>query len=385
MPQFLGLTDTIHLISRAAIAAASPFDELLQEQDKVRAGKSVTSLIRGSLRTSNPRAAQPLQQPLPGRSLAVRTDAAGYLQELIHHAELTEHLKLTTHALRGPDFTRERKAAEVRLAYVTGHIERSLFEDGHDAGLSDPLIVDLTEIFGWDVDFALDVRAGDRFAVIHEEKYWRGQKIADGEILAAEYVNQGQLYRAIGFRGADGRLTYYTPTGRSLKRTFLRTPVKFSRVTSFFSNARYHPVLKMWRAHNGVDYSSPQGTPVQATASGRVVSMGWKGSYGKTIVLDHGGAYTTLYAHLSGYRSDLREGQQIKQGATIGYVGRTGLTTGPHLHYELQFKGRHQNPLTFEFPDGAYIAAETRQEYWRAARIWTARLDFISGRTLAAR
>jgi murein DD-endopeptidase MepM/ murein hydrolase activator NlpD len=392
-PQSLGLTDTLHLLSRAAIAVTTPLDDWLHEREKLDTAEQRPT--RGPAHPrSFARAAAPiamssfnghptrLLQPIPGQALTIRADGQGNLQELIYRAEPNERLRLTR-ALRGLSYWRERRAVDIRLAYVTGHVDGSLFEDGKNAGLSDPLIRDLTEIFGWDIDFALDVRAGDRFAVIHEQKYWNGQKIADGEILAAEYTNQGHVHRAIGVRGADGRLAYYTPTGRSLKRTFLRTPVKFSRVTSLFSKARYHPVLKEWRAHNGVDYSAPVGTPVQATASGRVVSVGWKGSYGKTVVLDHDGLHSTLYAHLSRYQPELKTGQYVKQGAIIGYVGHSGLTTGPHLHYELQVNGSHQNPLTFEFPDGTYIAAPRREEFWRAARVWVTRLDFINGRSVA--
>lgn len=328
--------------------------------------------------------ARPLNRLIPGQRLLLRTDAAGHLQELVHSVEPYESLRLTR-AATGFEVLRERREYEVRIAYVAGNIMRSLFQDAQEAGLPEPLILGLAEIFGWDIDFALDLRAGDRFAVVHEEKYWLGQKVADGEILAAEFVNRGKTYRAIGYRHEDGTLHYYTPEGKSLRRAFLRAPVKFSRVSSTFSDNRYHPILKISRAHKGVDYAAPAGTPVHATASGRIVSLGWNGGYGKAVVIRHGGAYSTLYAHLSRIRPGLKVGQHVEQGATIGYVGQTGLATGPHLHYEFQVNGAHRNPLTYEFPVADPVAAPLREAFYRAARQWSAQLDVISGAHQLAR
>lgn len=331
--------------------------------------------LHGSARTLN-------QIVIPGLDLAIRT-SMGELHELLYGPSPSSHLLLThltpPYTISGPG------NFEIRLAYVTGSIERSLFEAGQEAGLSDPLILRLAEIFGWDIDFALDVQVGDSFGVVYEEKYWLGRKISEGPILAAEFSNRDRLYRAIGFRGVDGRISYYTPNGRNLKRTFLRTPVKFSRVSSRFSHSRYHPVLKLWRAHTGVDYAAPEGTPVRATAGGRVTSVGWNGGYGNTVVISHGGFYSTLYAHLSRYRPGLQEGRRVKQGEVIGYVGKTGLATGPHLHYEFQVKGQHKNPLTFDFPNGEPVPPDIREDFLRLAAEWVTRLDLISGRQIAAR
>lgn len=326
--------------------------------------------------------ARSLYRLMPGQQLVIRTDAVGQLQELVQRIEPYESLRLTR-ALGGFEVTREKRDYEVRLAYVAGSIERSLFEDGQDAGLSDPLILHVAEIFGWDIDFTLDLRPGDSFAVIHEEKYWLGQKIADGDILAAEFVNQGRTYRAIGYRDESGQIEYYTPAGVTLRRAFLRTPVKFSRVSSAFSNSRYHPILKSWRAHTGVDYAAPKGTPVRATGNGTVMSVGWNGGYGNAILVRHSGPYATLYAHLSRYRTGLRPGQEIKQGEIIGYVGQTGLASGSHLHYELQVNGVHQDPLTFVFPGEDQIGAAAKAGFLAAAAMWGAKLDIISSSRLA--
>lgn len=329
--------------------------------------------LNGSARALN-------QIVIPGLDLAIRT-SMGELHELLYGPPPSSHLLLThltpPYTVSGPG------NFEMRLAYVAGGIERSLFEAGQQAGLSDPLILRLAEIFGWDIDFALDVRAGDSFGVVYEEKYWLGRKISEGLILAAEFLNGGRLYRAIGFRGADGEISYYTPSGRNLKRAFLRTPVKFSRVSSRFSHSRYHPVLKLWRAHTGVDYAAPEGTPVRATAAGRVTSAGWNGGYGNTVVISHGGSYSTLYAHLSRYPPGLRAGRRLEQGDVIGYVGKTGLATGPHLHYEFQVNGQHKNPLTFDFPNGEPVPTDIREDFLRLAAEWVTRLDLISGRHIA--
>jgi murein DD-endopeptidase MepM/ murein hydrolase activator NlpD len=281
-----------------------------------------------------------------------------------------------------PDAAQSQPAPrmETRVTYVSGNIETNLFEDGHEAGLSEALILKLVEIFGWDVDFALNIRRGDSFAVIHEEKYWLGQKVADGQILAAEFVNQGKPYRAIARRDASGFTHYFTPEGMGLQRMFLRTPVKYTRISSRYTDtaSRFHPILKTWTAHRGVDYAAPAGTPVRATATGRIFSLGRDGGYGHSIVIRHAGVYSTLYAHLARYQPGLRAGSYVEQGQIIGYVGSTGLATGPHLHYEFQVQGAHRNPLNFHFPGAAPIAAEYRDDFQRHARVWTAQLDRIT-------
>jgi murein DD-endopeptidase MepM/ murein hydrolase activator NlpD len=329
------------------------------------------------------RDAKPLYQLLPGQTLRLRTDGHGRLQELHYNLEQGETLRVVR-TTGGFGVSRDTRNFETRVAHVRGTIESSLFEDGQEAGLSDALIMKLVEIFGWDIDFARDVQHGDGFTVIHEEKYWYGQKVADGAILAAEFIHRGRPYTAIGHRNASGFTSYYTPEGMSMRRPFLRTPVEFSRITSRFTNARYHPILKTWRAHTGVDYGAPPGTPVRATASGRVISLEWNGGYGKTIVIKHNSAYHTLYAHLSRYHPGIRVGSFVEQGQIIGYVGKTGLATGPHLHYEFQVNGRHRDPLRFRFPGSTPIPHEHRQDFLHQAGILKAKLDQIGGRTLVA-
>ncbi len=324
-----------------------------------------------------------LRRLRPGESIEIRIDRRRRCQELLYRVDDTD----TLHVLRtidGMNVYRDTRRLERRLAYVTGTIESSLFEAGQEAGLSDALIMKLVEIFGWDIDFALDLRDGDSFSVIHEEKYWLGQKVADGQILAAEFSNQGKIFRAVGQRQADGLTHYYRPDGASVRRSFLRTPVKFSRISSGFSNGRFHPILKRWRAHKGIDYAADTGTPVRATATGRVLSAGWRGGYGNTVVIKHGGNYSTLYAHLSHYRSGIRPGSYVEQGQIIGYVGKTGLATGPHLHYEFRVNGIHRNPLAFRFPTSGSVPARYRDEFARNAQSFAAKLDLMSRNALAS-
>ena len=279
---------------------------------------------------------------------------------------------------------------ETRHAYVSGSIETSLFEDGQHAGLSDALILKLVEIFGWDIDFALGVKPGDSFAVIHEERYWMGQKVGDGPILAAEFVNRGKLYHALGYKDRSGATSYYELDGVSKKKRFLRTPIEFSRISSRYTDAatRFHPILKILTVHRGVDYAAPAGTPIRASASGRIAdtddikSLQPNGGYGNAIVIKHDAAYSTLYAHLSRFAPNIRVGSYVEQGQIIGYVGKTGLATGPHLHYEFHVRGVHRDPLQFRFA-GNTIPALERPAFFAQVQPLIAQLKLITDRHVA--
>lgn len=277
---------------------------------------------------------------------------------------------------------------ETRHAYASGRIQTSLFEDGQQAGLSDALILKLVEIFGWDVDFALDVKPGDTFAVIHEEKYWMGQKIGDGPILAAEFINRGKLYHALGYKDKNGVTKYYELNGITKQKRFLRTPIEFSRISSRYTTTRYHPILKIWTAHRGIDYAAPMGTPIRATADGRITntddikSMQSNGGYGNALVIKHDAAYSTLYAHLSRFSPNIRAGSFIEQGQIIGYVGKTGLATGPHLHYEFHVRNSHRDPLLYKF-EGTSIPTDERQAFFTKAEPLVAQLKLIADRHFA--
>jgi murein DD-endopeptidase MepM/ murein hydrolase activator NlpD len=243
-------------------------------------------------------------------------------------------------------------------------IESSLFASGRAAGLSSDLLLRLAnDIFGWDIDFALDIQPDDTYTIVYEKKFRDGEYLNDGRILAAEFVNAGRTYRAVRFESADGRIAdYFTPEGKSMRKQFLRAPVEFKYISSSFNPRRFHPVLNITRAHQGVDYAAPKGTPVKASGDGKVSFVGAKGGYGNAIILEHGGAVSTLYAHLSRFANGVRSGTRVKQGDVIGFVGSTGTATASHLHYEYRINGVHKNPRTVSLPDAhpipfSYFAA----------------------------
>jgi len=222
--------------------------------------------------------------------------------------------------------------------------------------------MEMAGIFGWDIDFALDIRQDDKFSILYEEEFIDGKKYQNGNILAAEFTNQGKTFKAIRFTDKSGRTSYYTPEGRSMKKTFLRSPVDFRRISSRFGK-RKHPILKKRRLHKGVDYAARRGTPVQSSGDGKVIFKGRKGGYGRVVIVQHGSRYQTLYAHLNGFKRGLRVGKYVKQGQTIGFVGSSGRATGPHLHYEFRVNGTHRNPLTVKLPSSAPIKSAYKNDF----------------------
>ncbi|MDW3096455.1 MAG: peptidoglycan DD-metalloendopeptidase family protein [Gammaproteobacteria bacterium] len=272
---------------------------------------------------------------------------------------------------------------ETRTQVASSTIENSLFLAGQHAGLSDSLIMELANVFGWDIDFALDIRTGDQFSVIYEEKYLDGEKIKDGAIIAAEFVNAGESYRAVRYTDSKGETDYYSQNGRSMRKPFLRTPVDFARISSRFNLKRKHPILNKIRAHKGVDYAASTGTPIKSSGDGKIIHRGTKGGYGRTIIVKHGSRYSTLYAHMHKYAKNTQMGKRIKQGQIIGYVGKSGLATGPHLHYEFRVNGVHRNPLTVKLPDASPLPKSEMARFKSATAEQFAHLDLYSSTILA--
>jgi murein DD-endopeptidase MepM/ murein hydrolase activator NlpD len=297
----------------------------------------------------------------------------GMLMGLERHLSLTQKLEVTR-ADDGFHADVVAKPIETRTQVAHGVIDSSLFEAGDDAGLSDPSILKLAKIFGWDIDFVLDLRDGDEFTVDYERIYQDGRYVKDGEILAASFINQGRDYRAVRYVAADGSASYYSPDGRSMEKAFLRAPLEFRRISSSFSTARLHPILNRIRAHKGVDYAAPTGTPVYAAGAGRLLFRGPKGGYGNVIEIDHGGGIVTVYGHLSRFAAP-RTGTRVQQGETIGYVGMTGLATGPHLHYEYHVNGVYVDPQKVRLPDATPIDAALRADFLRQTAPLLAALD----------
>ena len=304
------------------------------------------------------------------------------LLALKYEMELTKILKVSK---KDNKFITEK--ISIKLDSITknanGIINDSLFLSGQKAGLSANLIMQLVAIFGWDIDFVLDIRKGDSFTILYEEQYKNGTKVAEGPIIAAEFINQGKAIRAIRYSENNERSNYYAVNGDAMRKAFLRTPVDFfSRISSRFSLGRKHPVLNKIRAHKGVDYAAPMGTPVRATGDGVVAFAGKDGGFGRKIKLKHGGAYSTVYAHLQRIGKNIRRGKEVKQGQIIGYVGQSGLATGPHLHYEFQIHGVHRNPLTVKLPKVKAIAKKNLPEFKKTIVPILAELDRVTGKSV---
>jgi murein DD-endopeptidase MepM/ murein hydrolase activator NlpD len=226
-----------------------------------------------------------------------------------------------------------------------------LFEAASTARVSERVVMKLADVFTWDVDFVRDISQGDSFAVVYEELWRDGQKLGEGEVLAAEFINRGRRFTAVRFDDGKSRPAYYTADGRPMRKAFVRAPVAFTRISSGFNPRRRHPILNTIRAHQGVDYAAPSGTPVIAAGDAKVIFRGWRGGYGNTVILQHANGVTTLYAHLSRFGKAARYGARVRQGEVIGYVGATGLATAAHLHYEYRKNGVHLNPRTVTLPD----------------------------------
>ena len=264
---------------------------------------------------------------------------------------------------------------EIRPVGMAGTIHSSLFGAVNTAGGNDRLAVDLAEVFRYDIDFVNEVQPGDSFAVTYEQRWRDGEFVRNGDILAAEFVNRGRTYRAVRYVMPDGSVEYFTPDGKNIRKAFLRFPVDFARISSGYNLARRHPVLNTIRAHRGVDFAAPVGTPIKAAGSGRVQFRGTMGGYGNTVILSHSGGVTTLYAHMSRFGRNLKVGDRVQQGEVIGYIGMTGLATGPHLHYEYRVNGVHRNPATVPLPKAEEIPAHLHADFLAKAAPLLAGLD----------
>jgi len=324
---------------------------------------------------------QALKSIRPGQVIKFRIADNGDLQELLYiqNSQNSLHIMKFSNGFKATPII---KTIEKRITHAKVVIQSSLFEAGQSAGLSDTLVMDLAGIFGWDIDFALDIRSGDQFSIVYEEHFLEGKKIRDGAILAAEFINQKRHFRAIRFTDKHNRTDYYTLTGLSMRKAFLRTPVDFRRISSRFGK-RKHPILNYMRLHKGVDYAARRGTPIRASGDGKIVHKRRKGGYGRAIIIKHGSKYSTLYAHLQSYKKGIRVGKKVKQGQIIGYVGSSGRATGPHLHYEFRVNGVHRNPLTVKLPNAKPIDSEFKTEYLLYATRMIAQLENYNQITVA--
>jgi murein DD-endopeptidase MepM/ murein hydrolase activator NlpD len=298
----------------------------------------------------------------PGDSLKVRARADGQVMALSAEIDETTWLEIDRVA-RGFVARTVERPLERRIVVAHGTIGSSLFGSAVEAGLSGALTMSLAGVFGYDIDFMQDLRPGDRFAVMYEQLWRDGEKLRDGAILAATFSNDGRELAAVRWVRGDGRAEYFGANGASMRKALTRNPVDFTRVSSGFSNARRHPILNRVRAHQGVDYAAPAGTPVRAAGDGKVVFRGQRGGYGNALVIQHGATYSTLYGHLALFGRGIAVGTRVVQDQVIGYVGKSGLATAPHLHYEVLVNGVHRNPRTVVLPDAAPLAASERSAF----------------------
>ena len=360
-------------------------------EERIQRGDTVADLLkRLHVYTSNiqtflnsNRDTASLSQLVPGKTVHARTNATGDLLSLSY---ITGEGNLLQIEKQGDIFKATEKAAPLaqNVQMKSGKIISSLFAATDAADLPDAVAMQLVDIFSTDIDFHKDLRKDDHFTVVYETFHSNGEPVKSGHILAAEFTNQGKTYRAVYFQDTQGHGGYYTPDGKNLRKAFLRSPLEFSRVTSGFTNARYHPVLKEWRAHKGVDYGAAIGTRVKAVADATVAFMGKQNGYGNLLVLKHQGQYSTAYGHLSGFAKGLHVGSKISQGDIVAYVGMTGMATGPHLHYEFRIAGVQRNPLTVDMPTAFPIAAQLRPQFQATSRAMLTRLDMLRGTNLAS-
>jgi murein DD-endopeptidase MepM/ murein hydrolase activator NlpD len=342
------------------LADIRALDDARHALDRIRPGELLTFFKRGDQLVG-------LQRPLSIRqTLKVERDASDRFTATVEDVPLVR-----------------------KVATAGASISSSLFAAGSGAGLRDATLMELADIFRWDVDFVLDLRAGDSFKLVHERFAKDGEIVGDGDILAAEFINDGKRFRAIRYTNRAGQADYYTPEGTSLRKAFLKAPVQFSRISSVFNPNRRHPVLNTIRAHRGVDYAAPTGTQVQAAGAGRVQFRGVKGGFGNLVEIAHAGGVVTRYGHLSSFAPGIKAGQRVEQGQFIGRVGMTGLATGPHLHFEYIERGTYIDPQKAmrRATPGTPVTASERADFERVAAPLLARLDAEGARpsTVAAR
>jgi murein DD-endopeptidase MepM/ murein hydrolase activator NlpD len=387
------LRPVIEDLAQPAVEAVGTSAEIYVREERIQRGDTVAALLArlgadgndalAYLRTE--RRADPIfRQMSPGKTVTARVDHDGDLLSLTFPLNGGKDQALVVERDDTGRYRIDEQAMplETHVLMKSAEIRHSLFGATDAAGIPDSVATQLADIFGGDIDFGRDIRKGDRFSVIYESVSHLGKMVRTGRILAAEFVNDGHTYRAVWFEGSDGKSGYYTADGKNIRKTFLRSPLEFSRVTSGFGS-RFHPVLKERRAHQGIDFGAPTGTRVRATGDGFVEFAGRQGGYGNLVILRHQSQYQTAYGHLNGFAANIRKGSRVAQGDIIGYVGSTGLSTGPHLHYEFRVNGAHRNPLAMVLPAAPPLAADQMARFRDSTQGILARLDEIRGTNLA--
>ena len=397
MPQTEMITAPVKtVVEEIALPQATPVANsaaTFWRNERVQRGDTVVELLRrmnvedaaASEYLRKDQAAESFRHLATGKTVQAETGADGSLLALryLNNGGSQVVIEKSTGSTAGFKASVLPPQLEQRLTLRTGVIKSTLFEATDAAGLPDAAASQLVEIFGGDIDFHRDLRKGDKFSVTYEVTYSNGDPVRNGRIQAAEFVNQGKAYRVVFFQTDSTHGDYYTPDGKSVRKAFLRSPVEFSRISSGFTSARFHPILKKWRAHKGVDYAAPIGTKVKVTADGIVSFVGKEGGYGNVIMVNHQGRYSTVYGHLSRFASGLHRGQHVGQSEVIGYVGMTGWATGPHLHYEFRIDGQQCDPLRVALPNATPISESQKAAFEETTRRLTDRLGLMSNTSVA--
>lgn len=362
------------------------------QADQVRRDDTLASLMsRLNVQNSealeflrrSPDASALASQLRPGRAIQAQVNVNGELLKLQYQLSSTSTLTVER-TDSGYQAKTGEPVLEVHNVLKTAEIRSSLFAATDAADIPDSVAIQMAEIFSSDIDFHSDLRKGDRFVVIYEAKYNNGNLVNTGQVLAAEFTNQGKTYKAVMYRNPEGKVAYYTPEGKSLHKSFLRSPLEFTRISSGFTLGRFHPILQKMRAHKGVDLAAPIGTRIKAPADGVVQFVGVKGGYGNVIYLQHSGGVTTVYGHLSRFAPGLRNGMKVSQGDIIGHVGMTGMATGPHLHYEFLLNGVHRDPLKVALPAAQPLSPQYRTDFLAHSANLSAQLQLLSASTVAS-
>jgi murein DD-endopeptidase MepM/ murein hydrolase activator NlpD len=376
-----------------AISPIERQDAFFVREDRIQRGDSVASLLARldvqddeafRFLRSNHTTQSIFRQLRPGKQVTAHISSTGELQTLIYPLNSDDRALFVER--RDGRFIADERALplETEVQMKSGEIRYSLFGATDDAGVPDGIAMQLVEIFGGDIDFHRGLQPGDRFSVVYETINHHGKLVRSGRILAAEFVNAGKAYQAVWFAGSDKTHgSYYTPEGKSLRKAFLRSPLEFSRISSGFTSARFHPIKLDWRAHKGIDYAAPTGTKVKSTADGVVNFVGTQNGFGQVIIVQHQGHYSTVYAHLSRFAPGLRKGQRVAQGEYIGNVGSTGWATGPHLHYEFRINNVQQNPLSVALPTAVPLTSQQMASFHSKTTAYLAQLKLAAPRTLA--
>lgn len=359
--------------------------EIFWRSERIQRGDTVAEILRrlnvddnsASQYLRSNKAAESLHQLSSGKNIQAETRADGSLLSLRYINNSGSQVIIEQ---KDGNFTTRILNAQIekRTFMRTGYINSTLFAATDAAGIPDAAANQLADIFSGDIDFHRDLRKGDKFSVIYEMNYSNGEPVSTGNVLAAEFINQGHQYRGLYFEMSKNNGSYFSPDGKSMRKAFLRSPIEFSRVSSGFKLSRFHPVLNKWRAHKGVDYAAAIGTKVKTTADGTIDFVGQQGGYGNVVIVNHQGRYSTVYGHLSRFASGLHRGQRVSQGDIIAFTGQSGLATGPHLHYEFKINGQQHDPLRVALPDARPINAVQKAQFQTATSSINERLNMLS-------